>query len=129
LTKYYGGITLKIGGNNMTRTITTTTTLEIGSVFCSSWGYDQTNVDFYEVVGFTSTGRSVRLRKIGQDTDETGFMCGETTAVPGIYTGEVFTKRIIGATFPKAPSVKIHSHAWAWLMEDPTKSERCSWYA
>lgn len=104
-------------------------TLEIGSIFCSSWGYDQTNVDFYEVVGFTPTGKSVRLRKISQDTTETGMMCGETVACPGDFTGKVFTKRIIGAEHPRMPSVKIDSFDYARLMEDSTQAQRCSWYA
>ena len=39
--------------------------VEVGDVFSASWGYDQTNVDFYEVVGITPSGKSVRLRAIG----------------------------------------------------------------
>jgi len=35
--------------------------VEIGSFFVSSWGYDQTNVDFYKVVGLTPKG--VRVQK------------------------------------------------------------------
>lgn len=35
----------------------------IGTVFVSSWGYDQTNVDFYMVVG--RTAKSVRVQPWG----------------------------------------------------------------
>jgi hypothetical protein len=38
--------------------------VEIGSIFESSWGYDQTNVDFYKVVGLTPSG--VKVVKIGK---------------------------------------------------------------
>jgi len=40
--------------------------VDIGAIFVSSWGYDQTNVDFYEVV--RKTASSVELRKIGKRT-------------------------------------------------------------
>lgn len=34
--------------------------IEIGSYFTRSWGYDQTNVDFYRVVGLTPKGVRVQ---------------------------------------------------------------------
>lgn len=37
--------------------------VEIGDFFVSSWGYDQTNVDFYKVVGITPSGKSVKVQK------------------------------------------------------------------
>lgn len=40
--------------------------VQIGDIFCNSWGYEQTNVDFYEVVG--KSGRSVTVREIGCKT-------------------------------------------------------------
>lgn len=36
--------------------------LHLGDVFYSSWGYDQTNIDFYEIVGFTP--KMVRFRRV-----------------------------------------------------------------
>lgn len=45
-----------------TQTSSTSTTehIAVGDFFVCSWGYDQTNVDFYRVVG--KTGKSVRLQ-------------------------------------------------------------------
>lgn len=37
--------------------------VKVGDIFHSSWGYDQTNNDFYQVVA--KSGRSVIVRKIG----------------------------------------------------------------
>lgn len=37
--------------------------VKVGDFFYSSWGYDQTNVDFYKVVGMTASGKSVRVQK------------------------------------------------------------------
>ncbi len=38
---------------------------KVGDVLVSSWGYDQTNVDFYQVIAVTRA--SVRTRKIGKN--------------------------------------------------------------
>ncbi len=39
---------------------------EIGSVFYESWGYDQTNIDFAQVVAFSPTGKTVLCRMMGK---------------------------------------------------------------
>lgn len=43
--------------------------VKVGDFFVSSWGYDQTNVDFYRVVGFTASGKSVRVQKWSMAVD------------------------------------------------------------
>ena len=47
----------------------------IGKVFYSSWGYDQTNVDFFQVIGVTS--KMVIIREISGNSVEgsDGMMC------------------------------------------------------
>lgn len=48
----------------MTQTATETeTVVKVGDFFYTSWGYDQTNVDFYKVVGMTASGKSVKVQK------------------------------------------------------------------
>lgn len=39
-------------------------TVKIGDVFVRSWGYDQTNVDFYEIVSVSKTGKTAKARRI-----------------------------------------------------------------
>lgn len=39
--------------------------IKLGDVFTRSWGYDQTNVNYYLVVGITPSGKSVKLREVG----------------------------------------------------------------
>lgn len=80
-----------------TATITPEITVEIGDIFEGSWGYDQTNVDFYEVVGFTPSGKSVRLRPIRKVTvpGSEGFMSRRVTPALGEFCGEEFTKLIL----------------------------------
>lgn len=64
----------------------------IGHVFSNSWGYDQTNVDYYEVIA--KTDWTVTIREIGQNSCETGFMQGKCQPVRGKYTGPAKVKRI-----------------------------------
>jgi len=69
----------------------------IGDVLVSSWGYDQTNIDFYQVIGFTKSGKSVRLIAIESDhVETTGFMSERVRPLPGcpIDGAKSFTKRI-----------------------------------
>ena len=54
---------------------------EVGDVLVSSWGYDQTNIDFWRVVGLTASGKSVRIVPAGQRVVER-FTGGERV-VPG----------------------------------------------
>jgi hypothetical protein len=56
------------------------TGLEVGDIWNSSWGYDQTNVDFYQVVKVTA--KTVTVRKIGKVTEElTGRFTGTVMPV------------------------------------------------
>lgn len=39
-------------------------TPKVGDVFYRSWGYDQTNVDFYELVSLSSTGKTGKAKRL-----------------------------------------------------------------
>jgi len=58
--------------------------VKVGDIFKSSWGYDQTNVDYYQVVKLC--GKSMaEVREIAQDQEETGFMSGWCVPHPGMF--------------------------------------------
>lgn len=67
--------------------------VEVGQVFVASWGYEQTNIDFYQVVGVTA--KSVKLRPIAQNKDYRGDHTagGYTTPIKDQFTGDAFTRR------------------------------------
>lgn len=47
---------------------------KVGDIFYDSWGYDQTNIDFYQVIGVSK--KSVKLMPIGQIyVESAGDMC------------------------------------------------------
>lgn len=66
--------------------------IEIGAIFCNSWGYDQTNVDFYEVVEVS--GCMVTVREIASRDTDSGHDCGHCVAMPGEFIGEPLRKRV-----------------------------------
>lgn len=41
------------------------TTPAVGAFYVRSWGYDQTNINFYKVIEVTASGKSVRLQEWG----------------------------------------------------------------
>jgi hypothetical protein len=53
-----------------------TNPLKGGEILYTSWGYDQTNVEFYAVTRVS--GRRVWVREICADFEPTGFMSGRT---------------------------------------------------
>ena len=100
---------------------TTANAVNVGDVFVSSWGYEQTNTDYYQVVGLTAGNKSVKVRKISHNTKQTGMMCGESTPLLNNFIGDVQTKRLNGDGF----RVNSFSYAFKTL---PNKPHYCSWY-
>lgn len=66
--------------------------VKVGSIFYNSWGYDQTNIDFYEVV--EAKGMTVTVREIGQRRDRTYHDGGTCTPTKGQFKGEPMQKRL-----------------------------------
>lgn len=50
---------------------------QIGDIYRCSWGYDQTNVDYYQVTRVTD--KSVWIREVCQSRDYDGFMRGHAS--------------------------------------------------
>lgn len=100
-------------------------TLKPGDILCSSWGYEQTNVDFYKVKKLI--GKSmVELVRVGSSTVEGseyshGMAC-EVVAVPDAEIGPSFKKKAQSNN-----SVSISSFANARLWDG--KPMYKSWYA
>jgi len=95
-------------------------TLKVGDVLNTSWGYEQTNVDFYEIVAVS--GSMVTLRQIAASLTENGDMCGMTVPQPGKFIGEPLRRRANAYN-----RVNIHSCASAGLWDGNAKY--VSWYA
>jgi hypothetical protein len=52
--------------------------VKVGDFFSASWGYDQTNITFYKVIGFSSSGKSVKVQRWSlKAVDDTHVVPGE----------------------------------------------------
>lgn len=96
--------------------------MKMGDILYSSWGYDQTNIDFYQVTKVMA--KSVMIAQIKSDMPkgEEGFMTGKVIPVKDAFVGAPMLKKIT-----KSGGCKIASYAWAGPWDGKPKS--CSWYA
>lgn len=110
--------------------------MQTGQILYSSWGYDQTNIDFYEVVRVQ--GKFATLQKLAAETMEDSplSMTGKVSPIIGKpaveYPGQVPVpvkpiKRMVKSGSSHGEYVKIESYASAWVWDGEPKS--CSWYA
>ena len=89
--------------------------LKAGDVLRCSWGYDQTNIDYYEVTRLIGA-RMVEIRKIGAESVNDGglSMTGDCVPRPGHYIGEPMRKAVSDYD---GQSVRIASYAHASKIE------------
>ena len=78
---------------------------QVGDILVSTWGYDQTNVDFYRVVSLTASGKSVRIVPAGQRVVD--YSKGSERVVPGeLVTG---ADGMLGMTTSLIRWYEVHS--------------------
>lgn len=84
-------------------------TLQVGDILKASWGYDQTNIDFYQVVELRGKSNVV-IREIGQEHGSaTGPDSWITMPRRDSFHGEPMVKRV-----QQGNSVRIASYANAY---------------
>ena len=77
--------------------VTSEDVVETGDIFCYIWGYDQTNVDWYQVLSLTKSGKSASFQKVKSlKVPQKAMMCGTATPEMDSFTegSQPFTKRI-----------------------------------
>lgn len=105
-------------------------TCKVGDIFHYSWGYDQTNCEFFQVVAFK--GKTATLRNIGSKSvpGSSGFMCEHVIPVKDAFiTGnmaETITKRI-KSNYNGDPSFSMDFGSLTLTTEN--SSHYSSWYA
>jgi hypothetical protein len=118
----------------MNDTTTTNPTVKVGSLFCMSWGYDQTNVNFFQVTRLSPEG--IFVREIGYKTvpGSEGFMNCKVVAEPNKFlsssswckgTNVETARRFNGGD---KPSFSMGRSYWAFLTTE-TQEHYNSWYA
>ena len=93
--------------------------LEVGTILYSSWGYDQTNVDFYKVI--RRTPHTIDMVGVGHDTVLDNGPYTEVTADPAREFGEVIKgKRVSKGDYP---SIRLNSFSRAYPWDGKPKYE------
>lgn len=71
--------------------------VKVDDIFCYSWGYDQTNIEWFQVLSLTKSGKSATFRKVKKiEVPKADLMCGTTTPDRNNFSERdlPFTKRI-----------------------------------
>ena len=92
----------------------------IGDIFYSSWGYDQTNVDFYQVVKVTPA--MIALRQIDKRvTRGLGHPQEYVMPTPNKFVGPVLNKKV--QAHNGVPLVRLNSYSNAYKWDGREKSQ------
>ena len=82
--------------------------VKVGDIFYTSWGYDQTNVEFYKVVRATKS--SVWIQQTGQTREDATYGGGDYWTTKS--TGEVGSRQVYnsetGEYEVKYPPITMH---------------------
>lgn len=85
--------------------------LQVGDVLRCSWGYDQTNIDYYQVTELC--GKHVVIREIAaQSQEDRGWVQGSSVPALNHFTGEPMRKLV-----QEGNAVRIASYACAYKLE------------
>ena len=85
--------------------------IKVGSILCDSWGYEQTNVEFYEVL--TMKGATITLKELSHENikDSEGFMCSRVKPFTGEFrfmsNSKIETKRVVSDNVKMSDSVSL----------------------
>ncbi len=99
--------------------------LVVGSILSDSWGYEQTNVEFYEVISINKNKTEVIIRELcHKEVEGSGVSHGMAcNVVPGeSFSGDPITKKIRSSY-----GIKICSSITLSLWDGKAKYK--SWYA
>ena len=66
--------------------------VEVGQIYYYSWGYDQTNIDYFQVVYIK--GQTVKFRQICQTKEYVNYGGGNTMPKKDSFWGDEITKRM-----------------------------------
>ncbi len=99
----------------------------LGKVFYSSWGYDQTNVNFYQVVALKGK-KTVVLQELNSDYIPTGNMCGKVKPIVNSFKNDKTYQRRLNFNLNDVTLRDKYSYQ-AFLMEDTNSTKNTSCYA
>ncbi|NDO80925.1 hypothetical protein CJP72_09140 [Citrobacter sp. NCU1] len=96
-----------------------TGTVDVNDIFSSSWGWEQTNVNFYQVIS-THGKKTVIVREVraASEYDAAG-MSGTKKAVLNDFIGEPLKRQVKDDS--DRPNIKIEDYEYAYKSEPGEK--------
>jgi len=91
----------------------------VGDVFRCSWGYDQTNIDYYEVISIT--GKTATICRIGCLSENTGWLQGDSVPQLGAFIGKPKKKLIQKRSVDSEAYLTMNSFSTAFKMQPIAK--------
>ena len=102
-------------------------TAKVGDILYSSWGYDQTNIDFYEVV--TVSGSSATIRKIAENRLPSDSRYDElVTPKVGTFVGPPKKKRVQKTSYGGSYKIKVDDSETAYPWDGKPKRQTAAGY-
>jgi hypothetical protein len=102
--------------------------IKVGDIFMYSWGYDQTNIDFFK--GIKTTEKTVTVQQIEAESvkGEDGFMTDECVPKRDVFKGrsKPVRKTMYPATDKQGGYCLHFDYGTGYLWDD--KPQRRSWY-
>jgi len=94
-----------------------------GDILYSSWGYDQTNIEFYQVVAHTA--KKITFREVCQTRKADGFMCGTCSPIPNEFKkdSKEYTRNVVPSSIHPETKGNVHfaeydggmmRYLWEW---------------
>lgn len=103
----------------------------VGQILYSSWGYDQTNLSYYQIIGFKR--KSVILNKIAKkEVSQTSWASGMYEPAKDAFLGQPFIKRIVpsvGYSGQISYHISMGDVVGRLFEVKEGQQNYCSWYA
>jgi hypothetical protein len=108
--------------------------VKIGQIFRRSWGYDQTNVDYFQVVALKAKTVVVREINHAQVKGSEGFMSCNVVPVKDSFIETSLARQVkVGINHDGNEVLVVGPKKWAHLVPANTDGTYphtyCSWYA
>jgi hypothetical protein len=104
------------------KTVNASEFYKVGDIVVNTWGYDQTNVEFYRVVEVLP--KSIRVVELMQNVSEKNFMAGETVPAEDLRpNGTEYLLRVKAEGRLTNPQSYYYFHKWSG------RPQYVSWYA
>ncbi len=96
-------------------------TIRVGAIIHHSWGYEQTQCDYYQVLTVTAHGATIQAISSQGVEGSAGFMSERQMPVRDMFMGEPLKVRISGQNYV---TTLPHGSADVW----DGQAKYCSWY-